>query len=63
MSAAAWFIIAKYWKWYQCPSACTGELFSIQTMRHYSAIKKKETIGSTMWIKPRNIALNERSLV
>ena len=44
MCGAALFIIAKTWKQPRCPSAgnWTNELWYIQTMECYSALKRNE---------------------
>ena len=61
MFIAALFTIAKIWKWPKCPSVDERikQLWDINTMEYYSAIKKKCSPFATVQMDLENIMLSE----
>ena len=63
MFIAALFTIAKTWKQLKCPSAEEWiKMWYIQTMEHYSVIKKNEIMPFVAsWVDLQNMILSEVS--
>ena len=62
MFIAALLTIAKMWKQSTCPWICAriSEMWSIHTMKYYSALQRKETLQYvTTWMTLEDIMLSE----
>ena len=61
MFIVAFFTITEIWKWPNCPSVSEWrtQLWDIDMMEYYPAIKKKKIV--TVWMDLENIMLSEIS--